>query len=666
VNGETTASCYQAAVGADSTLYLPLDISSIGKRMLFSGSSLGYRFTFAADDIAIYNTQGVLMQLLGPDEEGIYTIADDQDAELDGASSAAYAMGLADAVVAPVPGADETSGASSSAINFDSSPDTTLAELFTPSPGPTFDQLRGQYEVGTGSPASGGIVFTPDLSSNRQYAALINSSGGLEDAGAAVRMAVDARVPDLIDGAIVELRLWAGGGETAFLQLKAKENSSRFDLSVHKNANASAVITVGRSFTSNWVRLDASFQYTGSDIAFVASASDIGPDGTDPAALLVELAGTFANDGIEGNPVIIRGFGAKAPDGTVVPILLDNFTDSWLPPPVTTTTSTSTSTTTTTTLGGASTSTSTTTTTLGRGSTTTTTLGGGVDRNVRGFRLTYNRHEFQTYRIRHALDPNYFFDPGDPAWHADGTRHVDHDHLIVAIRGKEHGVFPPPPGRTRPFHLQLGTTLADDPDRPAAAARVLDHCTADSFTVLCGPTPRAGCHVSTKPQKAALVLKDVPRAAHNRLQWKWIRGQATELANFGDPMTSDDAALCLYDESGSEPILIFAATAPAGSTCGGRPCWKQMHSRRGERGYRYKDKALVADGIRRMLLQPGEHGKAKILVAARGVNLALPALPLQLPLRVQLQAATGQCWEATYSEAGTKQNDERRFRAKAD
>jgi hypothetical protein len=75
-NGMLTASCYRAAVGTDGVMYLPLDISAITQRMVFSGMSKQLKLAFAASDIAIYNAQGVLMQLLGPAEANIYAIVD--------------------------------------------------------------------------------------------------------------------------------------------------------------------------------------------------------------------------------------------------------------------------------------------------------------------------------------------------------------------------------------------------------------------------------------------------------------------------------------------------------------------------------------------------------------------------------------------------------------
>jgi len=41
-----------------------------------------------------------------------------------------------------------------------------------------------------------------------------------------------------------------------------------------------------------------------------------------------------------------------------------------------------------------------------------------------------------------------------------------------------------------------------------------------------------------------------------------------------------------------------------------------------------------------------------------------PLLPLALPLRVQLQASNGECWEAVYSTS--LENDAAGFRAQSD
>jgi hypothetical protein len=75
--------------------------------------------------------------------------------------------------------------------------------------------------------------------------------------------------------------------------------------------------------------------------------------------------------------------------------------------------------------------------------------------------LTYDRHEFNTYREQHAHTGGYGLDANDPNWHTDGTYHVDHDHLVLAIKGVVEGQGPPAAGRTPTFDFDVVTALAD-------------------------------------------------------------------------------------------------------------------------------------------------------------------------------------------------------------
>ena len=73
--------------------------------------------------------------------------------------------------------------------------------------------------------------------------------------------------------------------------------------------------------------------------------------------------------------------------------------------------------------------------------------------------LSYWRHEFATYKRAHRQKDHLDAGP-DPEWHRDGSRHVDHDHIVVAIRGTV-GAGAPPPGETAPFTLVVES--APDP-----------------------------------------------------------------------------------------------------------------------------------------------------------------------------------------------------------
>jgi cysteine-rich repeat protein len=172
--------------------------------------------------------------------------------------------------------------------------------------------------------------------------------------------------------------------------------------------------------------------------------------------------------------------------------------------------------------------------------------------------------------------------------------------------------------------------------------------------------PASGCFAPAESAKAVLQIKDKIPDSKDRLTWKWVRGAVTTIADFGDPLGGDDYTLCLYDESA--PSVLLRASAPAGGLCGSKPCWRAT-----KLGFKYIDRELTPDGLQKVDLRAGDFpGKAKILVAAKGDDLPMPALPLPLPLRVQLHGANGQCWEARFSATGLKKNDGLTFKAKAD
>jgi len=59
-------STYRAGVGSDGTVYIPVDVGQVNGGTTFTGSALGFPLAFGATDVAIYNDQGFLMQLLDP------------------------------------------------------------------------------------------------------------------------------------------------------------------------------------------------------------------------------------------------------------------------------------------------------------------------------------------------------------------------------------------------------------------------------------------------------------------------------------------------------------------------------------------------------------------------------------------------------------------------
>ena len=174
----------------------------------------------------------------------------------------------------------------------------------------------------------------------------------------------------------------------------------------------------------------------------------------------------------------------------------------------------------------------------------------------------------------------------------------------------------------------------------------------------CVPGPRPSCLQPTVSARARLLIKDNPdRDAADLVVWKWIKGQETTLADFGDPTTTDDYTLCVFDAG--DPILN--ASVPAGGTCGSLPCWRPL----GASGFKYINRDRTPDGMLKVLLRSGADGKAKIIVKGKGENLPFPAsfLPLHTPVSVQLQSASGTCWETNHVSTGPLLNTTEQFKA---
>jgi aldose sugar dehydrogenase len=175
----------------------------------------------------------------------------------------------------------------------------------------------------------------------------------------------------------------------------------------------------------------------------------------------------------------------------------------------------------------------------------------------------------------------------------------------------------------------------------------------------CAATPEI-CRTPTVGDKAQILLKDNPTDdAKDVLLWKWLKGAATDAAEFGDPVDLHTYELCLYDGGG----LVGSATAPADGTCNGAACWRPRGS-----GFRYRDSERSPDGLRSIVLKAGGDGEARIRVYGKGADLAMPDLSLLTsPLTVQLKrAGSTTCWGATYSFPPALRNEGAIFKDRAD
>lgn len=203
----------------------------------------------------------------------------------------------------------------------------------------------------------------------------------------------------------------------------------------------------------------------------------------------------------------------------------------------------------------------------------------------------------------------------------------------------------------------------DTPTPTPTATQTVTPTTTPTPTPTLTPVPVCAampeiCRTPVVGAKAFLAITDKTPDDKDQLQWKWSAGSATLKNDFGDPVNSDDYALCIYDGTGLRATL----TAPAGDTCATKPCWADK-----PKGYQYKDKEASPSGITQLQLSEGLDGKAKIQVKGKGLDL--PDLDLSMltsPLTVQLKRVGGGiCFGATYSAPFTK-NDGVSFKDKAD
>lgn len=176
--------------------------------------------------------------------------------------------------------------------------------------------------------------------------------------------------------------------------------------------------------------------------------------------------------------------------------------------------------------------------------------------------------------------------------------------------------------------------------------------TTTPVAAACGSAP-ALCRAPAVAGKALVLLKDNADDARDSLLWKWLKGTATDKAEFGDPLGATSFALCLYDAGG----LIGSLSIPAGSA------WRETGT-----GFKYRDPGGTSDGVQTVLLKAGVDGKAKITVRGKGGGLGLPGLGgLGSPLTVQLRrSGSSVCWGVPYSFPPALKNTVEQFKDKGD
>jgi hypothetical protein len=177
----------------------------------------------------------------------------------------------------------------------------------------------------------------------------------------------------------------------------------------------------------------------------------------------------------------------------------------------------------------------------------------------------------------------------------------------------------------------------------------------DVCTVGCPPVAQSGCLAAGK---SLLLLKDKADDAKDKLIWKWIKGAATALPDFGAPNAGSDYALCVYAGPGEALIAGGEAVLPAGSA------WTAA----GSAGWKYDAASGLPNGIAKAVLKSGDPGKSKALVKGKGADLpdpTLPILPGDFPVVVQLlNDETPLCLESSFASGAVKKNEDAQLKLK--
>ena len=178
----------------------------------------------------------------------------------------------------------------------------------------------------------------------------------------------------------------------------------------------------------------------------------------------------------------------------------------------------------------------------------------------------------------------------------------------------------------------------------------------------CTLTPKAGCRLPFVGLKSSLTIKDNALDSKDQIKWKWVKGSATTVPEFGtptDPLSDDGYYLCVYNAG----ARVSSTFLPPGGTCGTKPCWKTKST-----GFAYKDKDLTPDGALSATLKAGIDGKAQAKVVAKGLNVDTPDITTFTtgPIVVQLQREDAAiCFQANFSSP-FKKNENGTFNDKAD
>lgn len=204
-------------------------------------------------------------------------------------------------------------------------------------------------------------------------------------------------------------------------------------------------------------------------------------------------------------------------------------------------------------------------------------------------------------------------------------------------------ISPTPTPTPSPTQTHTPSPTATD----TATATVTPTATATPPYAYCEAGPLTGC---LSAGGGVLRIQDAANDARDAVTWVFRKGPALTQASFGDPVNGTTSyALCIYDGT----TLVMEARVGASATY-----WKAIKN-----GYRYRDRAGLTDGYRRLALKGGAAGRSRLVARLVGIPVPLPSpfSPSQFfdasaGVVVQLRQAGGGCYETIFAPSTIRKN----------
>jgi cysteine-rich repeat protein len=199
--------------------------------------------------------------------------------------------------------------------------------------------------------------------------------------------------------------------------------------------------------------------------------------------------------------------------------------------------------------------------------------------------------------------------------------------------------------------------------QPAGTACMDDGnlCTADlcdgagTCTHPIAPSPT--CTPPDVAMGASLLMRTLAHGG-NQVQFKWGKGPAVPVTDFGEPSGGETLELCVYDQPAPNAYALVLSGSPSVS---GGGAWTASST-----GWKFKSTTGVPDGIRSVVLKGGTvplQGKVQVKAMS---SPSFGPLPLQgdPSIIAQFRTSLGMCWGATFSMPTV--NTAMEFKARSD